>query len=278
MDSSILGLGATLINDYTIIAFASKRLSVAKLWYANIERELLAVVFGCERFHTYVYGKESQIESDYKPLENIQNKNIAQASPRLQTMLLRLQPYVAKIIYRPGIDMKIPDYLLKTQPAQGVEIESVLSIHTVNISAQKQVDFQEATEDNVESKMLKQVIINRCPEDVKHTPKPIKSYWLLKECLSVQDGLVTKSECILIPKSMQNIVLKRIYKAHQGIKKCQLKARNGIYWRGMSKDIENIGRSCDICSEHQRKSTKETMIIKEHITRSFQNSSQYFWI
>ena len=30
-------------------------------------------------------------------------------------------------------------------------------------------------------------------------------------------------------------------------------------------------RSCEICREHQRKGTKETMIIKEHSTRPFQN-------
>ena len=79
-DSSMLELGATLINDYEFVAFTSKKLSDAESWYANIERELLAVVFGCERFHTYVYGKEFRIESDLKLLENVQNKNIALAS------------------------------------------------------------------------------------------------------------------------------------------------------------------------------------------------------
>jgi hypothetical protein len=52
--------------------------------YANIERELLAAVFGCERFHTYVYGKHFTIESDHKPLEMIQQKPITTALPRLQ--------------------------------------------------------------------------------------------------------------------------------------------------------------------------------------------------
>ena len=76
------GLGATLINDNKIVAFASKRLTDTESRYANIERELLAVVFGCERFHTYVYGKEFQIESDHKPLENIQNKKHCTSTPK----------------------------------------------------------------------------------------------------------------------------------------------------------------------------------------------------
>ena len=46
----------------------------------------------------------------------------------------------------------------------------------------------------------------------------------------------------------------------------------------MSKDIENILRSCDICREHQWKNTKGTMIIKEHVTRPFQNiTADIFW-
>ena len=119
----MLGLGTILINDNEIVAFASKRLTNAESRYKNIERELLAVVFGCERFHTYVYGKEFRIESDHKPPENIQNKNIAQAPPRLQKMSLRFQSYDAKITYRPGIEMKIPDYLSRIQPTQDEELD-----------------------------------------------------------------------------------------------------------------------------------------------------------
>ena len=55
VDASMSGLGATLINDNKIVAFTSKRLTDTESRYANIERELLSVVFGCERFHTYVY-------------------------------------------------------------------------------------------------------------------------------------------------------------------------------------------------------------------------------
>ena len=141
VDASMSGLGATLINDNKIVAFANKRLTDTESRYANIERELLAVVFGCERFHTYVYGKEFQIESDHKPLENIQNKNIAQAPPKLQRMLLRLQPYDAQILYKPGKEMRIPDYLSRTQPTQGEEIELDLTIHTVDITVQKQIEL-----------------------------------------------------------------------------------------------------------------------------------------
>ena len=59
VDASLRGIGAVLLQDNKPISFASKSLTDVEQRYANIERELLAVVYGCERFHTYIYGKKS---------------------------------------------------------------------------------------------------------------------------------------------------------------------------------------------------------------------------
>ena len=55
-DASLRGLGACLIQDDRPIAFASKSLTGAVSRYANIERELLAIVFACTHFYTYLQG------------------------------------------------------------------------------------------------------------------------------------------------------------------------------------------------------------------------------
>ena len=86
---SLLGLGTGLIqtkpdNQERVIAFASKSLTDIESRYANIEREMLAVVFGTERFLTFLYGSKFVVESDHKPLAAIHIKNISQAQPHLQ--------------------------------------------------------------------------------------------------------------------------------------------------------------------------------------------------
>ena len=48
--ASQVGLGAALLQNGKPVAFASKSLTKTECQYANIEREMLAVVFGAERF------------------------------------------------------------------------------------------------------------------------------------------------------------------------------------------------------------------------------------
>ncbi len=56
VDTSQTGLGAALLQDDKPVAYASKTLNDTECRYANIECEMLAVIFGAEKFHTFVYG------------------------------------------------------------------------------------------------------------------------------------------------------------------------------------------------------------------------------
>ena len=75
-------MGVVLMQAGKPIVFASKSLSDCETRYSNIEREVLVVVFGCERFHTYVYGMRFILQSDHKPLEMIILKEFAAAPHR----------------------------------------------------------------------------------------------------------------------------------------------------------------------------------------------------
>ena len=102
-DASLRGLGACVIQQHKgkdqPIAFASKSLTDAETRYANIERELLAIVFACQCFSTYLLGRSFVAESDHKPLEMIAMKNLVNVPPCLQRMLLESQRYDVTIKY-----------------------------------------------------------------------------------------------------------------------------------------------------------------------------------
>lgn len=67
-DASKDGLGCVLMQGGQPVAYASRTLSHSEQRWAQIEKELLAIVFACERFHYYVYGREFLVESDHQRL------------------------------------------------------------------------------------------------------------------------------------------------------------------------------------------------------------------
>ena len=71
-------------------------------------------------------------ESDHKPLESIQLKNLIAAPPRLQRMLLRLQPYDVTIRYKPEKPVPIADALSRLSPEEKAPIPGLnVQLHEV---------------------------------------------------------------------------------------------------------------------------------------------------
>ena len=163
VDASGKGLGAALLQEGRPVAFASKALTPTEQQYANIECELLACVFGAERLHTYVFGQAFTIESDHKPLEQINLKNLADTPARLQRMLLRLQNYDHKIKYKPGKQMILADALSRYAPQVGPEVPLDITIHRIHITPEKKLEFQRTIQDDPLLQSLAETIVAGWP-------------------------------------------------------------------------------------------------------------------
>lgn len=111
VDASMAGLGAALIQQNEPIAFASRALTPTECRYANIQRGLMAVLFGLEKFHIYIYRWPLTVYTDHKLLEFILLKQLSQTPPRLQRLLLGIQPSNITLVYRPVKEMVYADYL-----------------------------------------------------------------------------------------------------------------------------------------------------------------------
>ena len=111
-DASHSGLGAALMPNGQSVACASRAQTPPETRYAQIEKELLAIVFACDRFEAYIYGRDCvSIESDHKPLEIIVLKPLSSAHKWLQRMLLQLQKYTLDVEYKKGELMYLADTL-----------------------------------------------------------------------------------------------------------------------------------------------------------------------
>ena len=60
---------------------------------------------------TSMEDRLSRVRTNHRPLEQVHKRNLMQAPPRLQRMLLRLQPYDCIIKYLPGREMVTADAL-----------------------------------------------------------------------------------------------------------------------------------------------------------------------
>ena len=71
MDASKKGLGASLIQNRKVVCYASRALTKTEQNYQNLEQEALGTIWGMEKFHYFLYGKEFTLETDQKPLVSI---------------------------------------------------------------------------------------------------------------------------------------------------------------------------------------------------------------
>ena len=121
-DASHEGLGAVLTQVQggceQVVAFASCSLTDVKCTYSQTEKEALELVWGCERFHMYLYGVEFTLLTDHKPLEVMYSTN-CRNSARIERWVLRLQPYRFKVQYVPA-KQNIADPLSRLGKARGV--------------------------------------------------------------------------------------------------------------------------------------------------------------
>ncbi|KAI3354718.1 hypothetical protein L3Q82_004511 [Scortum barcoo] len=105
-DSSKNGIGAVLLQsdkeDWRPVAYASRTMTTAECRYAQIEKECLGLVYGFEKFHSYVYGLPTFVaETDHKPLVAIIKKNLSEMTPRIQRLMMKLQRYDFQLVYTP---------------------------------------------------------------------------------------------------------------------------------------------------------------------------------
>ena len=224
MDTSGIGLGAALLQcrdnttyqthmvpDNTIlcpITFASKSLMGAECRYSNIKYEALGILYGLEKFHHYCFGREVLVITDCKPLVCMFKKDVATLS---QCILIKIHQYRVQIIYEPGPEIFIADWLSrhnhtegKDKPIKGMDIQMDAIQTAMDMPDCVSVaEIQQASSLDNHLQQLKGIIITGWPDsrDVLHAD--LQPYWSDRDELAVIDGIILKGKCIIIPNSLK---------------------------------------------------------------------------
>ena len=244
-------------------------------------KKCLAIVFACERFNQYIHGRlYTTIHTDHRPLVPIFTKPIYNAPKRLQRMLLRLQKYSLKVQYCPGKEMYIADMLsraylqekcnastsdfqifsLRQEIKLYKDIEEIDPAQHVRLSKKGLDSLKAATAQDEILQQLTSTILRGWPDNKRDTPLNIRTYWPYRDELTTHDSIIYKGTKVLVPKRMQPVMLQRVHTSHQGPEACVRRAKDVIFWPGMTKEICHMAEQCHTCNEYAIKQQKEPLI------------------
>jgi len=120
-DASNDAIGAVLsqgpIGKDLPIAYASRTLNNAERNYPTVEKELLAIVWGCKYFRQYLYGRTFTIVTDHRPLTWI--FSVKDPSSRLLRWRLKLEEYEYEVVYKKGSNNTNADALSRIHVTEG---------------------------------------------------------------------------------------------------------------------------------------------------------------
>ena len=112
-------LGQRTEKIFKAIYYANKKFNEAQENYSTIEKEMLAMVFACEKFRPYILGFHVLIHSDHAAIKYLMAKK--DAKPRLIRCVLLLQEFDLEIKDEKGSDNVISDHLSRLERRVGIE-------------------------------------------------------------------------------------------------------------------------------------------------------------
>ena len=204
------GLGAVILKNSTPVMSASRALTGSERNYQNLERECLATIWGMEKFHYFIYGKEFTLETDQKLLVSLYKKHMVEFSPSIPRFVVRSFPYQPfHVRYRKGMEIPLADALSRVTPLPMEEDGIKLPIIAVNqvtanipYSSNELERIHEETRKDPTLKLLMHCISVGWPCDRRQLPQELHMYWNYREYLSVEDGIATKGSRLLVPSTL----------------------------------------------------------------------------
>ena len=266
-DASQFGLGAAMMQNGQPVAYASRALTAAETRYAQIEKELLAIVFACDRFEAYVYGRRVvNVETDHQPLEMIVRKPLNSAPKRLQRMLLQLQKYSLVVHYKKGKLMYLADtlsraYLPETHCSSvALEVATLDPSTGLALSQARLHQFRHASTDDPTLITLRRTIQQGWPASKSGLAESLHPYYDFRDELTTQDQLVFKGSLVVVPIALRREMMSVCHATHVGVEGCIRRARESMFWPRMATELKEYISKCETCVTHRALPQKETFL------------------
>ena len=263
VDASDVAIGAVLHQveegQERPIAFASRKLSSAEQNYAARDKELLAVVYACERWRHYLQGPEFTIRSDHQSLEVLQQMKLRQLS-NTNKRIARWAETLA-------------DFNFTIQHIAGTSnIADALSRQFANATntTSARVLLPGTEEEQLRSDQYFGPILRILTTATQHPSKDKKPTQRLlhrvqrftfdkdKKTLFMRDKDSDGHECLrqcVAGKANRKRLWREMHATHtgghQGPERTYTAMATKFFWSGMAKDIAEWTTACDSCQRNK---------------------------
>ena len=236
--------------------------------YAQIEKEVLAVTWSCDKFSNYILGHHFDIETDHKPLVPLlSTKHLDNLTPRVLRFRLRLARYSYSIQHVPGKLLYTADTLSRA-PVKEVhslqlldEVESFIESVAVNLPASSnQLEaYKRAQSADPICSRLKEYCLSSWSKGEEIEPELVP-YWKARSFLTLQDELLLYGSRIVISTSLREETIEKVHAGHQGIECCRLRVNSSVWWPGVIKQVTDKIQRYSACAR-EAPPKKEPLMI-----------------
>ena len=268
--SRVGGLGFALLqnvnDEWKLVQCGSRFISDTESRYAMIELELLAVAWAVNKCSIYLQGRQFELIVDHRPLVPILNSySLDQIeNERLLRLRLKLVDYCFTTRWRKGKEHFTADALSRHPVEQASPedelAEKALVCNRVAASSLLVDKFEESCRQDEEYVLLRQTIENGFPKTKAEVPECLKPFWAFQNELCIDGDVVLKGARLVVPRVLRNEVMQKLHSSHQGIERTKQRARQIVFWPGMSHDVDNVVSTCTACCRYRPSQQKEPLV------------------
>ena len=107
--------------------------------------------------------------------------------------------------------------------------------------------FHTETVQDEESALLKHIVQTGWPQDIHNLPKEIHPCWTFHEELTIEDGLLLKGICIIVPQTLHKEMIQLPHTGHLRLEKCLNRAKQSMYWPELYEELKHLITNCTTC-------------------------------
>jgi hypothetical protein len=270
-DGSGVALGVELYQlddagEHGVIGFARRMLRGPELLYTVTEKELLAIIFGLQKFRTILLGHRIVIRTDHYALKFLNQCRLL--NDRLTRWSLLLNEFDYDVEHIRGKDNVVADTLSRFPPDMGSvpirgpnvpivgatimsEVEVIAAVFTASGLGELQAHFQNLRQLQVDDPFLGPIFNARIQGGVPPDHDRLFPHFRIHQDVLIFVHPVDRSPKIALPEILVDDVIRIFHEqyGHFGITKIYSVMNRHFFFRRMRSRIERFVKSCDTCQK-----------------------------